>query len=129
MHGHTTRIYCNDMHRNSYFTDSDLLCCIFFSLFVSAVPSAPNLELEPFNCTSVTVRWHHAPSDAVIQGYKLSWLPDGQSEGSTIQLHPQDHQHTIAALGKCFTLYRAVTNIHGFLSPNCTSLLYFDIIK
>ncbi|KAK3558832.1 hypothetical protein QTP86_028730 [Hemibagrus guttatus] len=64
----------------------------------ATVPSAPNLELEPFNCTSVSVRWHPAPSDAVIQGYKLSWHPDGQSESSTIQLRPQDYQHTIAAL-------------------------------
>ncbi|XP_053498053.1 protogenin B [Ictalurus furcatus] len=64
----------------------------------ATVPSAPNLELEPFNCTSVTVRWHPAPSDAVVQGYKLSWHPDGQSESSTVQLRPLDYQHTIAAL-------------------------------
>ncbi|KAG7324116.1 hypothetical protein KOW79_012132 [Hemibagrus wyckioides] len=64
----------------------------------ATVPSAPNLELEPFNCTSVSVRWHPAPSDAVIQGYKLFWHPDGQSESSTIQLRPQDYQHTISAL-------------------------------
>ncbi|XP_017340479.1 protogenin B isoform X2 [Ictalurus punctatus] len=64
----------------------------------ATVPSAPNLELEPFNCTSVTVRWHPAPSDVVVQGYKLSWHPDGQSESSTVQLRPLDYQHTIAAL-------------------------------
>ncbi|XP_060770584.1 protogenin B [Neoarius graeffei] len=64
----------------------------------ATVPSAPNLVLEPFNCTSVTVRWHPAPSDAVVQGYKLSWHPDGKSESSTIQLRPQDYQHTIEAL-------------------------------
>ncbi|KAF7701955.1 hypothetical protein HF521_001238 [Silurus meridionalis] len=64
----------------------------------ATVPSAPNLELEPFNCTSITVRWHPAPSDTVIQGYKISWYPDGQSESSTIQLHSQDYQHTITAL-------------------------------
>ncbi|XP_060743455.1 protogenin B [Tachysurus vachellii] len=64
----------------------------------ATVPSAPNLELEPFNCTSVSVRWHPAPSDAVIQGYKLSWHPDGQSESSNVQLRPQDYQYTIAAL-------------------------------
>ncbi|KAM9497183.1 protogenin B [Clarias gariepinus] len=64
----------------------------------ATVPPAPNLELEPFNCTSVTVRWHLVPSDAVIQGYRLSWHPDSHSESSTIQLHPQDFHHTIAAL-------------------------------
>lgn len=80
-------------------------------LFVSAVPSAPNLVLEPFNCTSVTVRWHPAPSDAVVQGYKLSWHPDGKSESSTIQLRPQDYQHTIEALGECFRPYRDAANV------------------
>ncbi|XP_047676120.1 protogenin B isoform X2 [Tachysurus fulvidraco] len=64
----------------------------------ATVPSAPYLELEPFNCTSVSVRWHPAPGDAVIQGYKLSWHPDGQSESSTVRLRTQDYQHTIAAL-------------------------------
>lgn len=90
------------------------------SLFVSAVPLAPNLELEPFNCTSVTVRWHPVLSDALIQGYKLSWYPDGQSESSNIQLRPQDYQHTIVALGECFRLYRDTTNDHDILMPNCT---------
>ncbi|XP_017554779.1 protogenin B [Pygocentrus nattereri] len=64
----------------------------------STVPPAPNLELEPLNCTSITVRWHPAPSDAIIQGYKLLCYPDGQTEGSTIQFHPQDYQYTIAGL-------------------------------
>ncbi|XP_062858479.1 protogenin B [Trichomycterus rosablanca] len=62
------------------------------------VPPAPNLELEPFNCTAITVRWHPLPSDAVIQGYKLSWQPDGQAQNTTIQFRPQDYQHTITAL-------------------------------
>ncbi|XP_077087084.1 protogenin B [Siphateles boraxobius] len=64
----------------------------------AAVPPAPNLELEPLNCTSVTIRWHPTPSDAVIQGFKLCFQPDGQSEGSILQLPPQDHQHTITGL-------------------------------
>ncbi|XP_051975727.1 LOW QUALITY PROTEIN: protogenin B-like, partial [Xyrauchen texanus] len=64
----------------------------------SIVPPAPNLELEPLNCTSVMVRWHPAPSDAVVQGYKLSLHPDGQSEDSIIRLPPHDHQHAIAGL-------------------------------
>uniref|UniRef100_A0A9J8BUK6 Protogenin homolog b (Gallus gallus) n=1 Tax=Cyprinus carpio carpio TaxID=630221 RepID=A0A9J8BUK6_CYPCA len=64
----------------------------------ATVPPAPNLELEPLNCTSVTVRWHLAPSDAVIQGYKLSLHPDGQSEDSVLQLPPHDHQHTVTGL-------------------------------
>uniref|UniRef100_A0AAR2LUS6 Protogenin n=1 Tax=Pygocentrus nattereri TaxID=42514 RepID=A0AAR2LUS6_PYGNA len=64
----------------------------------TSMPPAPNLELEPLNCTSITVRWHPAPSDAIIQGYKLLCYPDGQTEGSTIQFHPQDYQYTIAGL-------------------------------
>ncbi|KAI4877287.1 hypothetical protein NFI96_011843, partial [Prochilodus magdalenae] len=64
----------------------------------STVPPAPNLELEPLNCTSITVRWHPAPSDAVVQGYKLLYNPDGQSESSAIQFRPQDYQHTLAGL-------------------------------
>lgn len=103
------------------------LLCRPRSLFVSAVPSAPNLELEPFNCTSVTVRWHPAPSDAVVQGYKLSWHPDGQSESSTVQLRPLDYQHTIAALGECFRLYRDITDVHYILLPNCTIDLVYNI--
>ncbi|XDV53556.1 hypothetical protein PO909_022029 [Leuciscus waleckii] len=64
----------------------------------ATVPPAPNLELEPLNCTSVTIRWHPTLSDAVIQGFKLCFHPDGQSEGSILQLPPQDHQHTITGL-------------------------------
>ncbi|XP_056307521.1 protogenin B [Danio aesculapii] len=64
----------------------------------ATVPPAPNLELEPLNCTSVSVRWFPAPSDVLIQGFKLSFHPDGQSEDSVTQLPPQDHQHTITAL-------------------------------
>ncbi|XP_076863355.1 protogenin B [Brachyhypopomus gauderio] len=64
----------------------------------TTVPPAPNVQLEPFNCTSITVRWHPTASDAVVQGYKLSCYPDGQSENLTIQLRPQDYQHTIAGL-------------------------------
>ncbi|XP_067292359.1 protogenin B isoform X2 [Pseudorasbora parva] len=64
----------------------------------ATVPPAPNLELEPLNCTSVTIRWHPAHSDSIIQGYKLCFHPDGQSEDSIIQLPPPDHQHTITGL-------------------------------
>nr|XP_055049304.1 protogenin B [Misgurnus anguillicaudatus] len=64
----------------------------------AAVPPAPNLELEPVNCTSVTVRWHPAHSDAVVQGYKLAFHTDSQSEDSVIQLPPQDHQYIITGL-------------------------------
>ncbi|XP_059392340.1 protogenin B isoform X2 [Carassius carassius] len=64
----------------------------------ATVPPAPNLELEPVNCTSVMVRWYPAPSDAVLQGYKLSFHPDGQSEDSVLQLPPHDHQHSITGL-------------------------------
>ncbi|XP_050955350.1 protogenin B [Labeo rohita] len=64
----------------------------------TTVPPAPNLELEPLNCTSVMVRWHPAASDAVVLGYKLSFHPDGQSEDSVLQLPPHDHQHPITGL-------------------------------
>ncbi|KAG1938339.1 protogenin [Pimephales promelas] len=64
----------------------------------ATVPPAPNLELEPLNCTSVAVRWHPTPSDSVIQGFKLVFHPDGQSEGSVLQLPPQQHEHSITGL-------------------------------
>lgn len=79
-------------------TEVDVMC-----LFVPSVPPAPNLELEPLNCTSVTVRWHLAPSDAIIQGYRLSFHPDGQSEDSVLQLPPHDHQHTVTGLSEWHT--------------------------
>ncbi|XP_007244471.4 protogenin B isoform X2 [Astyanax mexicanus] len=64
----------------------------------ASVPPAPNLELEPLNCTSITVRWHPAPSDAVVQGYKIFYYLDGQTESSNIQFRHQDYQHTITGL-------------------------------
>ncbi|XP_043083180.1 protogenin B [Puntigrus tetrazona] len=64
----------------------------------ATVPPAPSLDPEPLNCTSVTVRWRPAPSDAVVQGYKLTFHPDGQSEDSLLQLPPQDQQHFITGL-------------------------------
>ncbi|XP_030630765.1 protogenin B [Chanos chanos] len=63
------------------------------------VPPAPALQLEPLNCTSVTVRWHPSPSDAVIQGYHLSYYEDDHPEGSPIQISGQDHQYSITGLG------------------------------
>uniref|UniRef100_A0A3B1K3H1 Protogenin n=1 Tax=Astyanax mexicanus TaxID=7994 RepID=A0A3B1K3H1_ASTMX len=64
----------------------------------TSIPPAPNLELEPLNCTSITVRWHPAPSDAVVQGYKIFYYLDGQTESSNIQFRHQDYQHTITGL-------------------------------
>ncbi|TRY56280.1 hypothetical protein DNTS_028394, partial [Danionella cerebrum] len=72
-------------------------------LFPPSVPPAPNLELEPLNCTSVILRWFPNPSDSSIQGFRLNFYPDaGESESepedSITQLPPHERQLTITSL-------------------------------
>uniref|UniRef100_A0AAY4ER63 Protogenin n=1 Tax=Denticeps clupeoides TaxID=299321 RepID=A0AAY4ER63_9TELE len=64
----------------------------------STVPLAPVLQLEALNCTSIIVRWHPSPGNAVVQGYRLSYQEEGQPEGSTIQLQPQDSEFMVKRL-------------------------------
>ncbi|XP_062318529.1 protogenin B-like [Osmerus eperlanus] len=62
------------------------------------VPLAPLVQLEPVNCTSVTVRWQPTPGTVVVQGYRLCYHEEGQPEQPTIQIPPQDSHYTISGL-------------------------------
>ncbi|XP_072550603.1 protogenin A isoform X2 [Salminus brasiliensis] len=64
------------------------------------VPLAPELQLEPLNCTTVTVRWRLAVRSSVagMQGYRLFYHEESQPESAPIQLPPHLNQHTIGGL-------------------------------
>ncbi|XP_061102977.1 protogenin A-like [Conger conger] len=63
------------------------------------VPLAPELRLEPLNCTTIVVRWQPPPGGASsVQGYRLFYHEESRPEGAPIQLRAQDHQHTIGGL-------------------------------
>ncbi|KAM9545196.1 protogenin A-like [Salvelinus alpinus] len=63
------------------------------------VPLAPELQLEPLNCTTIIVRWQLAPGNSVsVQGYRLFYHEESQAESSPIQLRVQDNRHTIGGL-------------------------------
>ncbi|KAJ8340451.1 hypothetical protein SKAU_G00350840 [Synaphobranchus kaupii] len=63
------------------------------------VPLAPELQLEPLNCTTIVVRWQASPgSGASVQGYRLFYHEESRPEGTPIHLRAQDHRHTIGGL-------------------------------
>ncbi|XP_077451622.1 protogenin B-like isoform X1 [Stigmatopora argus] len=62
------------------------------------VPSAPILQLEPLNCTSIVARWHTAPEMEAILGYRLRYHEDSQPEQPVIQLQAQSYTYTISGL-------------------------------
>ncbi|XP_022068672.2 protogenin A [Acanthochromis polyacanthus] len=63
------------------------------------VPLAPELHLEPLNCTTITVRWQLAPKNsASVQGYKLFYHEESQPESAPLQLRASDYAHTIGGL-------------------------------
>ncbi|XP_037307695.2 protogenin B [Pungitius pungitius] len=62
------------------------------------VPSAPTLQLEPLNCTSIVARWQTSPQSVVVQGYRLCYHEEGQPEQPTIQLQAQTYTYTISGL-------------------------------
>ncbi|XP_076589614.1 protogenin B-like [Chaetodon auriga] len=64
----------------------------------SKVPSAPILQLEPLNCTSIVARWQTSPESVAVQGYRLCYHEEGQPEQPTIQLQAQTYTHTISGL-------------------------------
>ena len=71
---------------------------------VVLVPSAPLLQLEPLNCTSITARWQTVPGSVVVQGYRLWYHEEGQPERPTIQLQAQLSDYTISGLGESHSL-------------------------
>ncbi|XP_042200023.1 protogenin [Callorhinchus milii] len=63
------------------------------------VPLAPELQLEPSNCTTITVRWKKAEENSVkIQGYRLFYREESQQETGPISLGMQDSHYTISGL-------------------------------
>nr|XP_046249244.1 protogenin B-like [Scatophagus argus] len=64
----------------------------------STVPSAPILQLEPLNCTSIVARWKTSPESLAVQGYRLCYHEEGQPEQPTIQLQAQADTYTISGL-------------------------------
>ncbi|KAI9529619.1 hypothetical protein NQZ68_007857 [Dissostichus eleginoides] len=66
----------------------------------SKVPSAPTLQLEPLNCTSIMARWETSPHSVAVQGYRLCYHEEGQPEQPIIQLQAQNYTYTISGLGK-----------------------------
>ncbi|KAK2854068.1 hypothetical protein Q5P01_006729 [Channa striata] len=63
------------------------------------VPLAPELNLEPLNCTTIVVRWHLAPrNSAGVQGYRLFYHEESHPENSPVQLHASVNTHIIGGL-------------------------------
>lgn len=71
------------------------------SVSFPVVPLAPDLHLEPLNCTTVLVRWQLAPRNSVgVQGYKLFYREESQSESAPLLLSATENKRTIGGLGK-----------------------------
>ncbi|KAF3832607.1 hypothetical protein F7725_026272 [Dissostichus mawsoni] len=63
------------------------------------VPMAPELHLEPLNCTTILARWQLSPrNSASVQGYKLFYHEESQSERAPLQLRALDNTYTIGGL-------------------------------
>ncbi|XP_031425461.1 protogenin A [Clupea harengus] len=63
------------------------------------VPLAPVLQLEPLNCTTIVVHWKLSPGNAAgIQGYRLFYHEESQTERAPIQLRALDNHYTIGGL-------------------------------
>ncbi|XP_057709198.1 protogenin A [Corythoichthys intestinalis] len=63
------------------------------------VPLSPELHLEPLNCTTISVRWRLVQrNSASVQGYKLFYHEESQSESAPLRLRASDHSYTIGGL-------------------------------
>ncbi|XP_062861080.1 protogenin A [Trichomycterus rosablanca] len=64
------------------------------------VPLAPELQLEPLNCTTLAVRWRLTAGASVngLQGFRLFYHEESQAESSPVQLSPHSTQHIIGGL-------------------------------
>ncbi|TNN87477.1 Protogenin A [Liparis tanakae] len=64
------------------------------------VPMAPELHLEPLNCTTIVARWQLAPrNSASVQGYRLFHHEESQSERAPVQLRALETTYTFGGLG------------------------------
>lgn len=70
------------------------------AVFFPIVPSAPILQLEPLNCTSIVARWQISPESVAVLGYRLCYHEEGQPEQPKIQLQAQNYTYTISGLGE-----------------------------
>uniref|UniRef100_A0A3Q2CPY8 Protogenin n=1 Tax=Cyprinodon variegatus TaxID=28743 RepID=A0A3Q2CPY8_CYPVA len=65
----------------------------------ASVPLAPELYLEPLNCTTISARWHLMPrNSASVRGFKLFYHEESQPESSPLQLQASAYKHTIGGL-------------------------------
>ncbi|XP_037551981.1 protogenin A [Nematolebias whitei] len=63
------------------------------------VPLAPELYLEPLNCTTISARWQLTPrNSAKILGYRLFYHEESQPESSPVQLRASSHTYVIEGL-------------------------------
>uniref|UniRef100_A0A8C3AXP3 Protogenin n=1 Tax=Cyclopterus lumpus TaxID=8103 RepID=A0A8C3AXP3_CYCLU len=63
------------------------------------VPMAPELHLEPLNCTTILARWQLAPrNSASVQGYRLFYHEESQSERAPVQLRALENTYTFGGL-------------------------------
>ncbi|CAG5957873.1 unnamed protein product, partial [Menidia menidia] len=62
------------------------------------VPSAPILQLEPLNCTSIVARWQTTPGSVAAQGFRLCYHEEGQPEQPNILLQAPTSTFTISGL-------------------------------
>lgn len=77
--------------------------CSHTFCFYPVVPSAPILQLEPLNCTSIVAHWQTSSDSVAVQGYQLCYHEEGQPEQPIIQLKAQTFTHTISGLGELHT--------------------------
>uniref|UniRef100_A0A8D3E2R5 Protogenin n=1 Tax=Scophthalmus maximus TaxID=52904 RepID=A0A8D3E2R5_SCOMX len=65
----------------------------------ASIPLAPELHLEPLNCTTILARWQLAVrNSAGVQGYRLFYHEESQPENAPLQLRASDNRHTIGGL-------------------------------
>uniref|UniRef100_A0A4W6BSB8 Protogenin n=1 Tax=Lates calcarifer TaxID=8187 RepID=A0A4W6BSB8_LATCA len=65
----------------------------------ASIPLAPELHLEPLNCTTILARWQLAPrNSAGVLGYRLFYHEESQPENSPVQLRASDNTHIIGGL-------------------------------
>ncbi|CAG5855571.1 unnamed protein product, partial [Menidia menidia] len=63
------------------------------------VPLAPELRLEPLNCTTISAQWQlTSRKAATLQGYKLFYHEESQPESPPVQLHASANTHIIEGL-------------------------------
>ncbi|XP_061577698.1 protogenin B-like [Cololabis saira] len=62
------------------------------------VPSAPILQLEPLNCTSIAARWQTSVDSVAVQGFRLCYHEEGQPEQPSVPLPSHTYTYTIAGL-------------------------------